>query len=167
MEIKRMNDKQEEEFMNLTQELYQEMEEKDRYCPFNDEFISILNPENHFMVGAYENGELMGGFSIYFPMEEDSYSNYLDTKVPIDTVAQMDNCAVAKKYRGRNLQEKLCKSCEQILLEEYPERVNLFCTVHPDNPASLKNMETCGFQVVKEVENMYHGNPRYILRKNL
>lgn len=167
MIIVKLTEEQELDFIKLTQELHDDMFRKDLYCPIEGTFLSALQPGNHFSVGAYEGDELMGGFTVYFPTEEDSYSNYTDTKYDLDTVAHMENCAVVKKYRGKGLQAYLCQSCEQILKSDYPDRVNCLCTVHPKNRASLKNMVACDYKVIKKVEDLYGAYTRCILYKQL
>lgn len=166
-QIIKLNEEQEADFMELTQKLHKEMINQNMYCPFEEDFINELNPDNHFSVGAYDNEMLMGGFTVYFPTEVDCYSNYLDMDIPLAATAHMDNCAIADNYRGRKLQVELCKYCEQILCDQYPNRVHLLCTVHPQNYASMKNMLSCGYKVIKEVDHIYGDQIRCILYKKL
>jgi ribosomal protein S18 acetylase RimI-like enzyme len=167
MEIKRLALEDDQDFETLSQAVYMMMSHRDFYEPFEGEFLEGLTPDNHFVLGCYDHGRMIAGFSVYFPNETDSYANWLDEKYPLNTVAHMDNCAVLPNYRGKKLQAYLCESCEQILKSEFPERVNLMCTVHPKNKPSLKNMQYCDYKVQKRVENMYGGFPRLIMYKHL
>ena len=86
-QIIKLNEEQEADFMELTQKLHKEMINQNMYCPFEEDFINVLNPDNHFSVGAYDNEMLMGGFTVYFPTEVDCYSNYLDMDIPLAATA--------------------------------------------------------------------------------
>lgn len=77
-------------------------------------------------------------------------------------VAHMDSAAVLPAYRGHHLQGRLLEEAEKELAR-YPQKY-LFCTVHPDNQASLHTMQRHGYVVVG-TKTKYGGLLRHVLFK--
>lgn len=130
--------------------------------------------ENHIerqgftMVAEVKNeqgaGEIAAFFIVAFPdTDEGNLGRELHwTEDRLSLVAHMDSACVRPEYRGHHLQGRLLEAAERELLL-FPHQY-LFCTVHPDNLASLKTMLGHGYVIVATKEK-YHGRLRHILYK--
>lgn len=77
-------------------------------------------------------------------------------------VVHMDSAAVLPLYRGNHLQKRLVEAAERELAGM--GYLHYFCTVHPENHASLRTMQQCGYTIVKTTRK-YGGLLRHILYK--
>ncbi|MGN0415863.1 MAG: GNAT family N-acetyltransferase [Agathobacter sp.] len=154
------------DYSRLSDHVHSLMEHKERYVPCTGDWFDELTEENSILMGIYDNQKLIAGFLALVPSDEENYANYLDNHIDLDTVIHMETAAVHENYRGQHLQEQLMLAIEPLIFAKYPKRVNALCTVHPENSASLRNVEHAGYQNIAFVPNMYD-NERYIYYKRL
>ncbi len=80
------------------------------------------------------------------------------------SVVHMESAAVAQRFRGRKIMQKLIARGEA--LAQSRGYTYAMCTVSPDNPWSLSNMLACGYEIVKTCQK-YGGRQRHILFRRL
>lgn len=80
----------------------------------------------------------------------------------LSSVVHMESVVVLPEYRGKHLQEKMLTYAEGLIDTQVH---NCFlATVSPENPASYKSFEKCGYELVTTKEK-YGGLMRRIYRK--
>lgn len=78
-------------------------------------------------------------------------------------VAHMESVAVLPAHRGHKLQQSLIARAEQLLTSSHPYHM---ATVSPENPASLKSFEACGYRIIA-TKQKYGNYLRHILFKSI
>lgn len=79
-------------------------------------------------------------------------------------VAHLQATVVHPDYRGNSLQRRMAKHHLDVLKNKGCEHI--LCTISPKNPASLRNIMSCGF-VIKGLKVKFGGWWRYIMYKNI
>lgn len=123
-----------------------------------------IEEQGFTMVAETRDGELAGFFIVDFPDEGEKNLGHEVKLGPekLRLTAHMDSAAVKPLYRGNHLQGRLLEAAEKELCH-YPYEY-LFCTVHPENHASLHTMLRHDYVVIATKEK-YHGYIRHILYK--
>lgn len=71
-------------------------------------------------------------------------------------------CQVLPSYRGNKLEQKLI----DYVVKNSKNYAYGVCTIHPENNASLKSVQNCGFEICTEAY-LYGGKKRLVLKKNI
>lgn len=123
-----------------------------------------IEDQGFTMTAETRDGELAGFFIVDFPDEGEKNLGHELKFEPerLRLTAHMDSAAVKPQYRGHHLQGRLLEAAERELCS-YPFEY-LFCTVHPENHASLHTMLKDGYVVIA-TKKKYHGYMRHILYK--
>ena len=125
---------------------------------------SHIENQGFTMAAEAQDGKLAGFFIVAFPDEGEKNLGHELKFVPekLCLTAHMDSAAVRPEYRGHHLQGRLLEAAERELCS-YPYEY-LFCTVHPENYASLHTMLNHDYVVIA-TKKKYHGYLRHILYK--
>ena len=111
-----------------------------------------------------EDGRLAGMLLMDFPgLSEDNLgwdAGIPETELP--RVCLMETAAVLPEHRGHGLERRMLLFAEAHL--EGSSFRYLMTTISPDNPASLRSAERCGYRVLMTKEK-YGGHLRHILMK--
>lgn len=152
----------------LTEEVWNAIEHKEWFalCDISHYITDLFNTSKGTVWKAIDTptNQIAGMFIVAYPGTDPDNLGY-DIGLPASEllhVAHMDTVVVHPLYRGHGLQQQLTRFIEQELLSggfRY-----FMCTIHPDNKYSKKNMEKCGYQVIKKAFK-YGGLPRLILLK--
>lgn len=120
----------------------------------------------HITLGAFFE-ETLCAFCVLYFAGTGKESLGRDLGLPEDELKKTANIKlviVRQKFRGNGLQAALMQRLEK---EAGLAGINALCaTVSPNNPASIRNLEACGFTFTKELEK-YGGLTRRLYFKNL
>ena len=155
-----------EAFIQLLQEVREEMEQKEWFYLDPPEFVREAMDKGTMQLWVAMDGEQMAGaFDLLIPgLEEYNYGYDLGfSQEELLQVVNMDTAAVHPKYRGLKLQHRLLSAAEEEI-RSWGKRI-LLCTIHPENKYSLNNATALGYEV-QSVLDMY-GSVRCILRKDI
>jgi len=150
-------------------------EEQERYVPTDLECLYTKYDSNSIIaigcMAAETESKLVALAIFEIPTAEECYANYTDISYPLEQCIHTENIVVDLEYRGQHLQEQLIFEGEKLVQEYFPERIHALSTVHPDNIASMKNLERAGYQCVKQYDvfpdPVYKGASRNIMYKLL
>ena len=164
--IQRASRKDAKDIHEVMKRVHAQMDRKDLYVVDDLPYIEECT-KNHGMVykAVDLDGSIVGFLIVYVPQEEDGHmGKYVNMeKEEYHKTAYMDSIAVLPEYRGYELQKKLLSYAEE--QEEMRMYRHLFATVSPDNPYSLHNFLSMGYEIVCR-DRKYGGLERYILYKN-
>ncbi|RXZ79556.1 GNAT family N-acetyltransferase [Paenibacillaceae bacterium] len=130
------------------------------------DFRYLLEEHKGEIYGAYDEGKLVAYTVLVFPGRSESNLGR-ELGVPEEELARvgtLDATIAHEAVRGRGLQRYFHSLREQrakALGYRY-----LYSTVHPDNAASRRNLESAGF-VLQFTRPMYGGHPRHCYGKRL
>lgn len=164
--IERAVKNQAEEIYFVMQSVYRELEDKTLFAADNFEFVRKHIEKNGFILTATCGGDIAAYLLVRLPGEEPDNLGYdlgFDRKSLMLT-AHYESAAVLRRYRGKSLQAKLFCAAEPILKAEGIRHIA--ATVSPDNAASIKSFEKCGFKRML-VKEKYGGLTRIIMQKNI
>ena len=117
-----------------------------------------------FLLGAFIEGKLVAYSKFWFPGHESVMGEEIGLKeIELPSLAYFNGTVVLKEYRGHNIQKLIHQKAEQIL--KYQGFSYISCTVHPDNQASLTNLDQEGFKIFHEKKA--HGDKRLVLFKKI
>lgn len=142
------------------------VEDPNRFFADDLGFIQDHIDRKGFTLLAQCDGKTAGFLMIRFSgNEEDNLIKNIPASMHItednaDKVAHFESAAVLTEFRGRKIQQLLMEEAIK-KLEETPYQYYM-ATVHPDNPASFKSLQKCGFKVINTVEK-YGGLKRNVL----
>ena len=122
---------------------------------------------NHYVVGAFCNGELMGFGVLYFARDsEENLAQYVRTDVDDYSVyANIKLIIVREAYRGRGLQKQMMESLEAAARKRGIRE--LFATISPQNVHSENNFLAMGYTKEGYVEHKYGNYDRNVFAKVL
>ena len=150
-----------EAFLAFTHAVRDAMDSTAWFALDPDEELRELTAEGDMEFWMAEaGGRLAAVFSIIRPGLRDFNLGY-DlglTETELLRVTHMDTAAVHPDFRGMGLQKRMMTEAEAHL-----EGRILLCTIHPDNRYSLRNAQSLGYRVEKQVNK--YGSIRCILRK--
>ncbi|MBO5372037.1 MAG: GNAT family N-acetyltransferase [Lachnospiraceae bacterium] len=154
-------------------EVHQEMTNKECYVPTDlDCLYEKYNSNSMIIIGCFapKNEFRLAALAIFeIPTAEECYANYTDIPYPLEHCIHTENIVVASAYRGQHLQKQLIIEGEKLVKESFPKRIHALSTVHPDNIASMKNLQYAGYQCVKHYDvfpdPVYNGASRNIMYK--
>lgn len=154
------------EVLAIQQEAFDHMPDKQLLRPNTGSALSDCL-ENHYVKGAFCNGELIGFAVLYFAGDTDEnlvryvrpdvqdYSQYANVKLVI----------VRPAYRGRGLQRQLTERLEAEARKR--EICSLLATVSPLNTHSESNLLASGYVKAAYVERKYGDYDRNVFIKDL
>lgn len=156
---------------NLMEQVKAGMDHPEWYVTDTRSWVETHMEEAGFtLVAETESGELAGFFIVDFPAKRPGCGYEKEVaelglglcEEELKQVAYMDSAAVSPAYRGHHLQSRLLLEAERELKNRSEN--HCFCTVHPDNYASLHTMQRHGYQILATKEK-YGGLIRHVLYK--
>lgn len=158
---------------SMMEEVKAGMEHPEWYLTDSREWVGRhLEEEGFILLAETPEGVPAAFFMVDFPAKcacqadgapkENLGADLQFSEADLKRVVHMDSAAVCPAFRGHRLQGRLLEAVERELVP-YPE-CYYFCTVHPDNYASLSTMQCHGYVIVRTKEK-YGGLPRHVLYK--
>lgn len=122
---------------------------------------------NHYVVGAFCNGELMGFGVLYFARDtEENLARYVRENVDDYSVyANIKLIIVRESYRGKGLQRQMMERLEAAARKRGIRE--LFATISPQNTHSENNFLAMGYTKEGYVEHKYGDYDRNVFAKVL
>ena len=146
LEFKRIKMEEKENLRQLERAVYNHLERKEFFMPFDDEVIDMMFDNDKIIAyGAYHKGILIGTAQLYidemFVREVRSLLNLQDKKI-----ADLGGSLVSPEYRKNGIMTSL----STILIQEAKKRgfEYLVVTVHPENVASNNTFLSLGVKKV-------------------
>lgn len=150
--------------MTVMNQTVEAMTDKSLYMADDREFVKKhISDEGEIILAVAPDNPLPAGFLILrYPKEsEDNLGRDIGlTGEALLKVVHMESAAVALAFRGQGLMRKLIFNGEKIAAGK--GYIYGMCTVSPQNPWSLSNMQTCGYKIKATVPK-YGGVMRHIL----
>ena len=153
---RRMSLDDKEQFVNLMDNILDELDRKDFFIRPNEERIDyILDGDLGVSFGAFEDNKLI---AIAYILFNDSVDFLRDAANVGENSSKFGGFLVAEEYRNRGI----IKELEKILITEAKvlDLENLVIMVHPDNAPSIKVIEFTGAEEVNNI--IVEGYPRKI-----
>ncbi|MBQ9928842.1 MAG: GNAT family N-acetyltransferase [Lachnospiraceae bacterium] len=125
-----------------------------------------ISEEGFTVVACNEESKVIASLIIRYPMSaEDNLGRDIGLNyAALLRVAHMESAVVLPCYRGMGLQRQLLLFAESVI--DKNKYQYLLATVSPDNPASYRSFERCGYTHVMTKEK-YGGLQRRIYQKEL
>jgi len=146
--------------------VYEELKNKDIFVCDDLEWVKEHMEAQGFAVVACDStGRIAASLIVRYPKDaEDNLGRDIGlAEAELWKVAHMEAAVVLPQYRGHHLQRQLLQYAEeQIDKKQYR---HFLTTISPDNPASYKSAEACGYKVMVTKEK-YGGLLRRIYYKN-
>lgn len=155
-----------EDFICLVTDVWEEMEQKQWFCPDPPEVIRKAMEEVILELWVAMDGKrLAASLDILHPgLREDNYGYDLGfDREQLLKVVNMDTAVVRTGYRGLGLQRRLLETAEEELRSR--GEAYLLCTIHPENIFSLNNALKAGYEIRKTMPK-YH-SVRHLLCKKI
>lgn len=157
-----------EEIFTLIQTVGKEMERKNNelfaYSKNADTYLQML--KTGICAVAVKDEKIVASL---LTRPEDNRNGEFDltgiSKGCMSDTIEFATCQVSENYRGNKLEQRLINFVLAELNKSKRYKYAI-CTVHPDNKASLKSVENCGFHVCTKTK-LYGGKTRYVLMKEL
>lgn len=157
-----------EEIFTLIQMVGKEMERKNNelfaYSKNADTYLQML--KTGICAVAVKDKKIVASL---LTRPEDNRNGEFDltgiSKRCISDTIEFTTCQVSENYRGNKLEQRLINFVLAELNKSKRYKYAI-CTVHPDNKASLKSVENCGFHACTKTK-LYGGKTRYVLMKEL
>ena len=157
-----------DKIMELQQNIYDGLENKDFYvCSNREEFVNAIN-EKGKIIGCVSlmNNELIAiGVYIKYGYENHNYGYDIEIQgEELLKAGQVESTLVCEDYRGNRLQKIMCE-----ILEEVGKKAGIkyICaTAAPDNKYSVNTFEKLGYNIMAD-KLMYGGLRRYVFMKKI
>lgn len=155
------------QMIHLQEEIINGIEDTSIYVAFTEEELHHYFEIEHGLIGYVTSEDVLISLAIYLK-KGDHPSNYgYDLELSMEEVLQVghvDTVLVDSKYRGNQLQYKMCQALEDIALAKHTP---IMCaTASPDNLFSVNNFLKLGYEIKKD-KLKYGGLRRYVLMKRL
>lgn len=149
------------------QKVYEAVENKETFvCDDLDWVKEQLEVRGFAVVACDEQGQIAGSLIVSYPeMDDDNLGRDIGLSLEEQQkVVHMESAVVLPQYRGNHLQRRLLLYAEEVL-DKQSYRY-LMCTISPQNPASYKSIEACGYQL-RLTKEKYGGLMRRIYCKTV
>ncbi|MFD0710442.1 GNAT family N-acetyltransferase [Paenibacillus sp. GCM10027626] len=166
IEIRRLGHDAVEAVCSFIEDVASRLPDRVLYAGDDANYLHALISHRGEMYGAFMNERLVAYSAIIFPGigENNLGASFGVPQHELLRVASLDGTVVHESARGNGLQRKFHEHREQVA-RQYG-CLHLYSTVHPENKASLRNLEACGF-TYQFSRTMYGGLPRDCYAKKL
>lgn len=152
-----------EELQAMQKKVEEDVSDPSTLQPLSEEeFTNILKGDG-LLIGVYAGQTLAAFRALWYPGHHIENLGR-DTGLPEsewEQVVHQEISCVLPEYRGNGLQKKMGVWIMDAFQQSSHDKTHLFCTVHPDNPGSLKDKFSQGM-VIAAVKEKYAGMLRYI-----
>ena len=164
IEYRKIDKDYKEDLIELINTVLNNLERKEFFIPFTDKEIEeMFNPENTILYGAFDDDKLVGTAQLYL---QESYVEDIKKVINLEDkkVVELGGYLILEDYRHKGIMKKL----ESILINEAKGKdyEYIVITVHPDNVASNKVVETTGAKIVKTTKLGDYLRHIYLLKIN-
>lgn len=166
MEIRRLGHEDIADLVALMTDVTSRLPSKDHFASDNETYYHTYVLEDGEIHGAYLRGQFVAYTVLTFPkMRPGNLGREFGVaEDDLHEVACLEGTVVHESARGLGLQRYFLRLREQRARENGCRYV--YATVHPDNHASVKNLESEGF-VRRFTRPMYGGKLRHCYAKQL
>ena len=139
------------EIMRIMTEAHRAMADPSAYITDDEGYVAGHITENGFTLLAEVDGAAAGFFLVCVPgLEEGNLGYYLGfSERQLRGVAMMDSAAVLPEYQGMGIMGRMFREAVRRTEGQQPY---LLGTVAPENYASRRNFEKCGFSAFKIIQ---------------
>ncbi|WP_079913602.1 GNAT family N-acetyltransferase [Paenibacillus sp. 32352] len=166
LDIRRLSQEDVPDIFKLMEEVVSRLPSRSLFATDDMDYLYSHIEEHGEIYGAFAKGRLAAYSVLAFP-GADAKNLGREFGVPedeLEQVAVLDATIVHESVRGRGLQRYFHQLREQRARSRGFRY--LYSTVHPDNTASRRNLETTGF-TLQFTRPMYGGSPRHCYAKRL
>lgn len=157
-----------DKIMELQQNIYDGLENKDFYvCSDKEDFENAINEKGKIIgcVSLISNELIAIGVYIEYGYGNHNYGYDIEIQgEELLKVGQVESTLVSESYRGNRLQKIMCE-----ILEELGKKAGIkyICaTAAPDNKYSVHTFEKLGYNIIVD-KFMYGGLRRYVFMKEI
>ena len=146
---------------------FQALEHQDYFiCDDLDYVKDILSGHGFAVVACLKNGKIVGNLLVKYPgiTEENLGYDVFRNEKDLNRVFHMDSASVLPLHRGHGLEGQMIGFAET-MIDTSKYRYS-FATVAPENTASLKTLEKCGYRIIVTKEK-YNNLMRHVMMKEL
>ena len=151
--------------MDIMTAAHQAMKDPSAYITDDAAYVAEQVQGDGFSLLAHVEGKAAGFFLVCIPgLAENNLGRYLNfSERRLRRVALMDSVAVLPAFQGIGLMEQMLREAVRLTEAQYS---CLLGTVAPDNHASRRSFEKCGFSTLKRIrkpcglERLLMGRPR-------
>lgn len=157
-----------DEIINLKQDIWNKMENKDWYIinGTNKEFLENQLRNNGLILKAVSNNKIIGFLIVKNNIEQDNQIlKEINLENEFSSCIELSNAGVDYRYRENNLQTLMIETAEEIMINKYNIKY-ILSTVHPDNTPSIKSLLKLDYKVACKTK-LYGNKDRCILIKQL
>lgn len=157
-----------DKIMELQDNIYKDLENKDFYsCSDKEDFIQTINGKGKIIgcISLKDNELISVGVYIEYGYENHNYG--YDIEIQGDEllkVGQLESMLVSKDYRGNRLQKLMCEIFEKVGKDAGMKYI--CATAAPDNCYSVDTFKNLDYKIMVD-KLKYGGLRRYVLMKEL
>ena len=149
LKIKQLQSSELQHLIDLQEEIFKDEKNKEKILNSPIKVLESYFKEKGFILGIYDNNELIGFTRVWFPdFEElsDSYKEILkiNSNEQIGKTAFFRGSCIKKEYRGQKLQKRLYENAIEVL--KYLGFQYITAKIKINNIPSLKNVSDLGFR---------------------
>lgn len=165
-EIRRLGTDDVQDLQNLMEDVISRLPDQDLFAMDEEGYLLEILQEKGEVYGAYFDGNLLAYTILAYPgmTEQNLGREFGVPEHELPLVGVLDSTIVHESARGLGLQRQFHELREQRAREK--GCLYLYSTVHPENHASLKNLQAAGF-TLQFTRPMYGGKERHCLTKRL
>lgn len=148
LKIKELNQTHKFQIIELQKEIRSEEKNQEKLLNSSEETIDSYFKEKGFILGIFDENELIGFSRIWYPTYEEVSQSYKEIlkldEDQISKIAFFRGSCIKKEYRGQKLQKRLFENAMQIL--QYLGFQYISAKIKSNNIASLKNLADLNFK---------------------
>lgn len=152
-----------EELQTMQKEVEQHVDDSSTLQPLSEEEFTTILTGGGLLIGVYVRDTLAAFRALWYPGKhiENLGRDVGLPEAEWEKVVHQEISCVLPEYRGNRLQKSMGVWIMEAFHAADHGRTHLFCTVHPENPGSLKDKFSQGM-VIAAVKEKYAGMLRYI-----
>ncbi|CAM3475531.1 GNAT family N-acetyltransferase [Brevibacillus sp. AY1] len=166
LQIRRLGHGDVEDIRKLMEDVISRLPAQDLFAMDEEGYLQELIQEKGEIYGAYLDGKLAAYTVLAFPgmSEQNLGREFGVSEQELPLVGVLDSTVVHESVRGLGLQRHFHELREKRAREK--GCLYLYSTVHPENHASMKNLQAAGF-TLQFTRPMYGGKNRHCFAKRL
>lgn len=166
LEIHRLGHLEVPDIMDLMVDVISRIPSQEQFAIDDVDYLKTHVQEKGEIYGAYLNGKLVAYSVLAFPglSESNLGMEFGLSEQELPYVATLDATVVHESVRGMGLQRHFHQLREKRAKENGYQFI--YSTVHPENHASIKNLEAEGF-ILQFTRPMYGGKLRHCYAKSI
>ena len=136
------------------------------YYNDNPKYYTDLVSKNPCVIGL-DKGKIISSCCSQIGSEGPSDLYEAVGEIDIENSMVLKSCQVSEEYRGRGIGKTIIGVLLKEVLRSHPNMMDVYATVHPNNEASIKVLESVGFKKIAFSDTLYVGGPRNIYKLSI